>query len=465
MRAAAAEALGMLRSSRAVGPLVESLYDKPDVAAAAAAALARIGAPAVEPLVAALHGAKHPVPRASWEWSKLSLADGRVSLKPHLLSVQPPAAGVVLGRIGAPAFESLLAALGSTNADVRIAAAAGLGVVGDRRAVEPLLVALSDADRFMRAAAAQALGAIGDARAADALAVALTDRDRDVKRQALWALSGMRDARAISEQMAALGGVDLFGVGREREVEALTWIGAPAVEPLLEALHHRNRDVRGAAARALGAIGDPNSVDDLAAATKDREPTVQAQAALALCAITDARVVEPLLAVLEKPEKVPWEVLSEPATAAFVRIGAPAVEPLVGALMNSSIMQWFWSHLNTEQGTQWLLKLPALSALAQIGSPAVEPLLALLGDKNGDVRARAAAVLGQIGDVRAVASLVSLLADRDSSKARTSAVNALGAIAVKLQPWAAGAFGPAGTPEPPVDAGAAPNVARPRYVP
>lgn len=97
---------------------------------AAADKLARIGPPAIGPLVAALprHGA----------------------------------AADVLVRIGAPAVGPLIAALGDQDREVRRLAARTLGEIGDAAAAGPLTAALDDQDDGVRAAAAAALAGFAD---------------------------------------------------------------------------------------------------------------------------------------------------------------------------------------------------------------------------------------------------------------------------------------------------------------
>jgi HEAT repeat protein len=74
----------------------------------------------------------------------------------------------------------------------------------------------------------------------------------------------------------------------------LVKIGTPAVEALTVACHNPNRDVRFNAARALGEIRDPKSVESLLDLLKDQNRTVRLAAARALGFIKDERAVEPL---------------------------------------------------------------------------------------------------------------------------------------------------------------------------
>jgi bilin biosynthesis protein len=59
-------------------------------------------------------------------------------------------------------------------------------------------------------------------------------------------------------------------------------IGAPAVPALIQALGDSDRDVRRAAAEALGKLGDPQAVSPLIQALGDRSENVRRAAAEAL---------------------------------------------------------------------------------------------------------------------------------------------------------------------------------------
>jgi len=70
-----------------------------------------------------------------------------------------------LVKIGALAIDPLIAALRDPKAAVRWRAVYVLGEIGDARAIEPLIAALRDRDAGVRERAAYTLGKIGDARA------------------------------------------------------------------------------------------------------------------------------------------------------------------------------------------------------------------------------------------------------------------------------------------------------------
>ena len=115
----------------------------------------------------------------------------------------------------------------------------------------------------------------------------------------------------------------------------------------------------------------------------------------------DAGAIEPLIAALNDRDPD----YARGALEALVKIGKPAVEPLIAALKVLSY---------SDQWRRWR----AEEALVKIGKPAVEPLVAALQDKDQAVRCDAARVLGQIRDARAVEPLIAALQDKDQAVRR-----------------------------------------------
>jgi HEAT repeat protein len=277
VRRAAARALGQVGDPRAVEPLIATLehWGDADVRKAAAEALVKIGAPAVEPLIAAL--------KDEVEWVR-------------------KAAAWALVKIGAPAVEPLIAALKDGDKGVRRAAAevldelkwqpgcdeAGAYYWTTKRqwnecvkigapAVEPLSAALKDWDADVRRAAAWALGQIGDARAVEPLSVALRDADKNVREAAVGALDKLKWQPGNDEAGA------YYWITKRKWGKCVE-IGAPAVEPLIAAFKDWDADVRLAAAETLGQIG-ALAVRSLIAALKDGEWDVRKAAVEALVKI------------------------------------------------------------------------------------------------------------------------------------------------------------------------------------
>ncbi len=233
-RAAAAKELGTLKEPRAVGPLNAALQDQDEsVANAAALALGQIGDPrAIAPLAAALR-------RAATRWSA---AEGLVAL-------------------GAPALDPILAALSDGDAQVSKALITHLKQheVKDRRLVEPLLKQLHSSDWLVRQAAAESLGRIGDRRALEGLTGALRDDNRLVREDAARALGEMGDASVVDALLAALRDRTTAQAAR-----ALGRLGdTRALEPLAAVFRGDEVGMRSPAAEGLGLMKDPRALDVL----------------------------------------------------------------------------------------------------------------------------------------------------------------------------------------------------------
>jgi HEAT repeat protein len=198
-------ALGQVRASEI---LIAGLRDDYEWGATAEI-LVRIGAAAVNPLMAALNATDDYVREY---------------------------AATILGRIGKPAVKPLIAAMDSADVRVRWHATGALRLIGGESAVELLLSLLLDPDVRVRGRAASALGEIGDSRSAWPLADLLKDSNTWVHVNA---------------------------------ANALRKIGAPAVAPLIDALYSPNSYVRGSAAEILGYIAAPQSLPELERVAKE----------------------------------------------------------------------------------------------------------------------------------------------------------------------------------------------------
>jgi len=484
LRQASTEALGKIGDARAVEPLISHLVYGGD---AVSEALGKIGAPAIEPLIATLKN------------------------KDKETSGRRQAAIDALGKIGAPAVEPLIATLRDSNENVRDAATKALGKISDTRAIDPLLTALKNSNREIRAIVLKALDKLGwkpgqdqagasywvakrnwekcvavGAPAVDPLVSVLKDSDRDVRQAAVEALGKIGDIRAVaplvimlkdsdwSVRQATTEAMDKLGWKPEQDqVGACYWvargnwiqsvaIGAPAVEPLITALKGNNEDLRQAAAEALGKIGTP-AVDSLVSLLKDSDWHIRQASAESLGKIGDARAVEPLIVTLNDN----YGVVGKAAVDALGKIGAPAVEPLITALKDSdwnvrqaaaqalerigtpsvkplvSVLEdsdWNarqiiaealdkldWKPGKDQAGANYWVTKGNWEKCVAVGAPAVDPLVSVLKYSDKDVRQAAVEALGRIGDIRAVDPLVTMLKDSDWH-VRQAAAEALGKI-------------------------------------
>jgi HEAT repeat protein len=291
--------------------------------------------------------------------------------------------------IGSPAVEPLIIALKDNNASMRWGAARALGQIKDTRAIEPLISSLKDTDLTVRETAAGALVNIGEP-AVDPLITALKINDSQIKRTAIQVLEKINDARAEGPLIAALQDNDM-----EIRKTATIAIGTAkiikAIPSLILLFKDTNEEVRKAAANALTGIGAP-AVEPLTAVLNDSETylimdngkklEIRQEAAATLGKIKDTRTIKPLVAALADKDSEYRKDVSD----ALVAIGTPAVEPLISALNDNDIQ----------------VRREASRILGNIKDPrAIEPLIAMI--KNNDIFAGHEAFLG-LTDMGNVAS-------------------------------------------------------------
>jgi HEAT repeat protein len=160
--------------------------------------------------------------------------------------------------IGERAVRSVLEAMRDNDAQVRAAAANGLGQVKDPgdRVVLALMKSLRDETSHVRRAAADALAEIGPGA-----------------RMALPALSKLVDDQETGVRWGAVRAVGIVGIGMET-----------AAPPLVHALKDQDPAVRLRAVRALRDLGVSvkGAIPPLRSALRDEDPGVQMGAALLL---------------------------------------------------------------------------------------------------------------------------------------------------------------------------------------
>ncbi|MFC1742790.1 sodium-dependent transporter [Candidatus Riflebacteria bacterium] len=185
--------------------------------------------------------------------------------------------------------------------------------------------------------------------------------------------------------------------GMEKKVERVAAANAlgnikdsRAVKPLIQAMKSKDEKVRKVSEEALCKIINTATVAHLLTALKDNDRNVRYVAARILGEIKDARTIEPLIAALKDKEKI----VRIEAIKALGNLKEPrAGEHLIKALKDEQV------------------QLHAKEALVKIGKPAVQPLITALMDKNRMVKRLAAEALGKIKDARAVDSLIKVLKD------------------------------------------------------
>jgi HEAT repeat protein len=266
---------------------------------------------------------------------------------------------------------------------------------------------LKDNDWRIRAEGAQALYDIKDVRAVEPLIATLKDENRHVRKYAAQALGVIKDGRAV--------------------------------EPLIAALKDENDGVRSEAAAALGEIKDTNAVEPLIAALKDSDFDVRMSVINALGDIKDARAIAPLIALMKDKYRFQYP------PRALSRIGEPAIEPLITALLKDGdpyvrmgaamalgyindirVIDLLLTALSKEKDSN--VKYEVALALGAKGAIAVDALIAALKSQDASARQGAVKGLGLTKDFRAIEPLIeTLLKDRDHNVRQEAAI-ALGDI-------------------------------------
>lgn len=201
------------------------------------------------------------------------------------LSLPGEEAAEALAKIGAPAVEPLLVSMRNENKRIRQNAAQALSKMKDPLAIKPLIAALKDKSDYVRENVAWILGNINDIRAVEPLIESLKDGDWYVRRNAAWALGEIGDRRAVESLLVTLR--DTIRYVKRNAAEALIKIKDPlSVEPLIALLKDKDNGVRSNAALILGEIKDSRAVEPLITALKDNDREVRNNAAWALTQIT-----------------------------------------------------------------------------------------------------------------------------------------------------------------------------------
>ncbi len=210
-------------------------------------------------------------------------------------------------------------ALGHENEEVRQLAIQALGALAEVVAVNPLIQLLEDSDLETQKLTRRALASIrekasrveddyrflseqiykwGDQLIASFIK-ALWDEDDRVGEFAAWSLGVIKKTEGIEPLVHALRLKSENNRTQEMIVWALREMGNAAVPYLIRALHHKESEVLGVLAWALGSIGDPLAVEPLIQELSSEYEEVRENAAWALGSIGDPRAVEPLIKVLD----------------------------------------------------------------------------------------------------------------------------------------------------------------------
>jgi HEAT repeat protein len=314
VRKNAAKALGYMNDPRAVDPLINALGDSDtNVRKTAIESLGKLGNPrAVGPILASLKDRKTIIQNAAFDALRILMTALKERRDTETLGMvlRYPELGVRISALESlgdiptsQSAEKLIPLLDDPDNRIRSSAISALKKIGSP-AAEQLISALKSDDIGTRIITAMILGEIGDKRAVEPLTEALTFHSETLpldaaklRAEAATALGKIRDSRAIQPLIAALK--DENPPVRERAGWALKEIGPEIVEPLTKVLMDNYPETQISAARILGDLKDPRSVEPLIQALvldsgQDTSWLFRVEAAKALGKIKDPRAVETL---------------------------------------------------------------------------------------------------------------------------------------------------------------------------
>ena len=206
---------------------------------------------------------------------------------------------------------------------------------------------------------------------------------------------------------------------------------------LIDVLKDENKEVRLAAAVALGRIKHPLAVEYLISVLKDEDAKIRKNAAQALAEMNDTITLVPLVSTMDDL------AIGRKTPLVLVRFKDTWIEDqLISGMRDDNsedrgVLVDVLGKIRSRKAADRIissvkhysrgLQASAFNALVQIGEPSIEPLISALQDVDSNMRRSAAFALGRIGDTRAVESLVASLKDEDTN-VRWHATSALGKI-------------------------------------
>ncbi|HWB81569.1 MAG TPA: HEAT repeat domain-containing protein [Nannocystaceae bacterium] len=422
--------------------------------------LARAGEHAVEPMLTALqesrdHEARIAALVDALVASVAELEDSMIALCDHGDPAVAADAVQVLGRRRSRAAIPRLRQLVAGNDDnVAVAAIEALGRIGGRAAVESLVSAVKSGKFFRTFPAIDVLGRTGDPRGIAPLAELLDDPA--YMHEAARALGHTGDPAAVAPLLElakrtpqALVRVSATALAELREHYALLYGSPDAIDLLirdrasssverrmLEALRASAPAEQAAMVRIIGAVGGPGAAAALVEYLDGSDQVARA-AAEVLRKLGDAGALTPSHALRDGDSarrRLVLEVLQPRAVSADdvrIALGDPdgtvraKAAELLGRIGQLSVVPALFDVLADPNPR---VAHAALGAIQALGGEVTEQL-ALAGARSTDARLRRQSlrIIGYFGYISAVDLLIEALGD-DDSQLRELAVQSLGAI-------------------------------------
>jgi HEAT repeat protein len=208
-----------------------------------------------------------------------------------------------LGNLKDPsALSAVTAVLKDPTVDVRREAVQAISRFEDPSAAPALAGLIHDDDIDVRRRVADALGSLENPSSVDALMTMAKDADADVRSNAIDGLHHYRDLKLVPLFSEALK--DPSADVRKNAAEGFNGMENLKTAPraLIDATADMNRDVRRAAAEALGNIGDEAAVPALKKMVGDGDADTRRTAVDALKDIGGPEAIQTLMGLLKDPD-------------------------------------------------------------------------------------------------------------------------------------------------------------------
>jgi HEAT repeat protein len=323
--------------------------------------------------------------------------------------------------------------------------------------IDDLLKKLESTDEEERRLAVAALSGFPFPQVKSLAVTALGDESWRVRKEAVDLILSVSPGDELARELIALLAVQGNAGLKNSVVEVLQTVGDKILPHLVEHLAHEDAGVRKFIIDIMGGIGSPAIIPDLTAALADSDANVAAAAAESLGMIGDAVALPSLLKALERDDLLIRYAILE----ALVKIGTPVplgvITPLVGnPLLKKALFECLGvvgdltsapllveglsdrarnvreaaltalDSLRRRTSANLFIESVGESLLALAGTETVEYLTALRESPDSKVRTAAIAILGLVGDPRAVDIFIRAYRDESLQQAVLEAMCDMG---------------------------------------
>ena len=413
------------------------------------AELCLIGEPAIEPLINVIKRAR----KSRHTFENEAVARGKI--------------GIVLGRMGEPAVEPLLELLNNRDPAISDPAAHALARIGDpryiqplmkvladrrrrtwfkyhtlvklnRQGIQPLLYLLKNGDSESKGAAVGLLPLLGYRETIQPLMDTLKDRDASLRKSAAMSLERIKHTEILILQLES-DSVMIRRYAARAISDPMSRIRSTR-EPLEKAMQDEDVLVRRAAAESLFIYHMPFpdllSVRPFSIALKDPDRIVREKASNGLSRIRGRsnliefdRVLEGKEPLTEEDESVTGEAAQKARREELARVSKALNDYYVQRRKDQETDITRYKNVLKRSRVSKARENAAIS-LGQIANQQdVQIFIETLRDTSPAVQKAAVDALGNIGDLRAVPSLIRVLINRSKTlPVRQAAAGALGKI-------------------------------------